>query len=963
MTAVATEGGAAPVQVMDIGSEIRGSALDPRTGTLWLATEAGLIAVTADAQGLTATARGSRELASVNVLAYDAATDRLVAGFADSVIALDREGGLRTLAVRDGHFELLAGSPFHLLPRVSLIRPPEGASLAESRPEIELYVEALCNDLPCEVPPGYLAGLRLTASLGDRLISEAFRFDPGRGRATAVTPSTLAEGENRGANRFTARATDAFGHESAPIDTAWTLLPPIRLVDSTKAPNQRPVVAMTAPADGARFVPGVGITLSATAADSDGTIAKVEFYRDGSTLLGTSVANPYALVWSNVAAGTYSLAAKATDNKGATTTSAPVSIVVAPPLNSPPTIVIDAPGEGTTFPAGGNLTLTASASDTDGTIARLEFYDGASLLGSVTGGASALTASWAVASLASGAHTLKATAIDNAGAGASATVRVQATAAPLVVITQPAACLLLEAPADVTLQADAFGPDVAIAQVAFYRGATLIGVATKEPYAVAWNGIAAGTYQVTAKATDTRGVVATSTAVTLGVAPANASPTVTLTAPNEGAAFPSGASIVLAATASDADGTIARVEFFNGGTMLGAATAAPYGIIWSNAVPGNHTLTARATDDGGATGTSAGVHITVVNAAPNVALIAPASETTFPAPATISVAATASDSDGSITSVTFFAGSIPIGTATAAPYAVTWSNVAAGTYVLTARAIDDVGATTTSAPVGVTVSANTPPNVVLTAPANGAGYAAPAVITLAASAGDADGYVTKVDFFQAATLLGTATSAPYTMTWSAAPAGNHVLTARATDNLGATATSVPVAITVSANGIPAVALTAPVTGSTFFAPATIVLAATASDSDGITRLDFYQGTTLLGSATAAPYTFVWDQVPAGSYSFTAVAIDTLGATARSPAAQIAVAPGMVVSSQPGLDGSTVADDVVLFRGFLSAPPNSGVSVNGRRAQLDADGNFYVNMLPLAAGSNTIEVVAMTQLGQ
>ncbi|MEP6679686.1 MAG: Ig-like domain-containing protein, partial [Betaproteobacteria bacterium] len=495
VTAVATEGGAAPVQVMDIGSEIRGSALDPRTGTLWLATEAGLIAVTADAQGLTATARGSRELASVNVLAYDAATDRLVAGFADSVIALDREGGLRTLAVRDGHFELLAGSPFHLLPRVSLIRPPEGASLAESRPEIELYVEALCNDLPCEVPPGYLAGLRLTASLGDRLISEAFRFDPGRGRATAVTPSTLAEGENRGANRFTARATDAFGHESAPIDTAWTLLPPIRLVDSTKAPNQRPVVAMTAPADGARFVPGVGITLSATAADSDGTIAKVEFYRDGSTLLGTSVANPYALVWSNVAAGTYSLAAKATDNKGATTTSAPVSIVVAPPLNSPPTIVIDAPGEGTTFPAGGNLTLTASASDTDGTIARLEFYDGASLLGSVTGGASALTASWAVASLASGAHTLKATAIDNAGAGASATVRVQATAAPLVVITQPAACLLLEAPADVTLQADAFGPDVAIAQVAFYRGATLIGVATKEPYAVAWNGIAAGTYQ------------------------------------------------------------------------------------------------------------------------------------------------------------------------------------------------------------------------------------------------------------------------------------------------------------------------------------------------------------------------------------------------------------------------------------------------------------------------------------
>ena len=70
----------------------------------------------------------------------------------------------------------------------------------------------------------------------------------------------------------------------------------------------------------------------------------------------------------------------------------------------------------------------------------------------------------------------------------------------------------------------------------------------------------------------------------------------------------------------------------------------------------------------------------------------------------------------------------------------------------------------------------------------GASYFAPATITLAATATDSDGTVIRVDFYQGATLIGTAASAPYTYTWTGATPGNYALTARATDNRGAATT-------------------------------------------------------------------------------------------------------------------------------------------------------------------------------
>ena len=72
-------------------------------------------------------------------------------------------------------------------------------------------------------------------------------------------------------------------------------------------------------------------------------------------------------------------------------------------------------------------------------------------------------------------------------------------------------------------------------------------------------------------------------------------------------------------------------------------------------------------------------------------------------------------------------------------------------------------------------------------------------LTLSATAADADGSVSKVDFFSGTTLLGTATAAPYQLSWTPAAAGAYTLTAKATDNAGVSTTSAALSLSVTAS--------------------------------------------------------------------------------------------------------------------------------------------------------------------
>jgi len=170
----------------------------------------------------------------------------------------------------------------------------------------------------------------------------------------------------------------------------------------------------------------------------------------------------------------------------------------------------------------------------------------------------------------------------------------------------------------------------------------------------------------------------------------------------------------------------------------------------------------------------------------------------FIAPATIAIAATAADSDGTVAKVDFYQGTTLLGTSTTAPYSFTWTSVADGSYSLTAVATDDRGGTSTSAPVSITVNVNAPPTISITSPGSGGMFTALANITLTADAADPDGTIVSVAFYSGTTLISTRNAPPYSIVWTGVPQGTYTLTAVATDNVGATTTSAAVPITVNA---------------------------------------------------------------------------------------------------------------------------------------------------------------------
>jgi hypothetical protein len=160
---------------------------------------------------------------------------------------------------------------------------------------------------------------------------------------------------------------------------------------------------------------------------------------------------------------------------------------------------------------------------------------------------------------------------------------------------------------------------------------------------------------------------------------------------------------------------------------------------------------------------------------------------------------------------------------------------------LTAIATDNNGVATVSSSVNFTV--NDLPGVYVSSPANGAQYTFPSTISLAANATDGDGYITKVDFYDNGSLVGSnsvSNSVQYHLNYAYPAPGVHSITAVATDNAGATKTSAPVNFTVnSATG----------NGTALFVVNSTTL--TTIDSNIKTRLENFGLTVTIKTASAA----------------------------------------------------------------------------------------------------------------
>jgi hypothetical protein len=107
-----------------------------------------------------------------------------------------------------------------------------------------------------------------------------------------------------------------------------------------------------------------------------------------------------------------------------------------------------------------------------------------------------------------------------------------------------------------------------------------------------------------------------------------------------------------------------------------------------------------------------------VNQPPVITMSNPADGATFTAPATIAFSANASDTDGTVTRVEFYAGPNMIGAVNSAPYSYNWTSVPAGVYTVYALARDNSGNVTTTAQRTVTVRGNTPTTAIFTPSSN-----------------------------------------------------------------------------------------------------------------------------------------------------------------------------------------------------------------------------------------------------
>lgn len=631
-----------------------------------------------------------------------------------------------------------------------------------------------------------------------------------------------------------------------------------------------PTVSVAATPDNATAP--AAITLNATANAVSGAMHYVEFF-NGGTLLGKVIQAPYVFNWTDVPAGEHVVTAKATNSVSRSSVSAPVIVQVNAGSNPTSTELTVAPRsslEGQPVTA----TVTVTGSNLTGYVCLRRDSEPACLkmLQLMEGNASTTLPAEAL-----GAHTLVASYSGDADNQASMSSIANYAVHGMRMSWHPVNPSIEHA-ATVTVKVFGNNPT---GTVTLKNGSTTIGsVALSGGQALFTPTFSTlGVHELTAEyGGDSNNAAMTTSANVEVVSPPTVSMTVT---PNDAIEREK---IVLNAAATAGSGTLKMVEFFNGTSKLGTSFLAPYAIDWYDTVPGEYTVTAKATNSYGVSTTSAPITIRVK---PNVTVSLTATPNNIPAPATITLHATAAAINDTIAKVEFYSGGKLLCMVTQAPYVFDWTGVAAGDYSVIARATDNLGNSAITTPITVRVKPEERINPTVSMTATPDNAVAPAAIMLNATASDADGTVSKVEFFNGETLLGTVPDAPYLFNWTNVLAGEYAITAKVTDNRGNSTISASVTVSVKAH--PTVSLTATPNNAT--PPATITLSATAADADGtVTQVEFFNGATLLGTVTEAPYVFNWTNVPAGEYTITAKATDNQGNSTVSTAVTVTVKP-------------------------------------------------------------------------
>lgn len=295
----------------------------------------------------------------------------------------------------------------------------------------------------------------------------------------------------------------------------------------------------------------------------------------------------------------------------------------------------------------------------------------------------------------------------------------------------------------------------------------------------------------------------------------------------------------------------------------------------------------------------------------------------------------------------------------------------------------DMQLTVTNTPYLLTNTAPVvPPTLTITAPANNSSVVQGATVTINADATAAAGAtISKVEFFDGTTSLGSDTAAPYSgslVTTLATTVGDHTIRVVATDSKSASTTN-SIVVKVTAALPPTLVIDAPANNTTVAQGDTVAINATATAAAGatISKVDFFDGATSLGSDTAAPYTANFATTGAtavGDHTIRVIATDSKSLSTTNSIIVKVIAPATppaVVITAPTA-GANVAQGTSVT---VNATATAGVGATITKVEffdgltslgVDTTAPYSANFATAAAtalGDHTLRAVATDSKGQ
>lgn len=384
-------------------------ATDPQTGQLWVLGQQSLFAYRRD--GSSALARDLRDfgIANPSTLAFDFTSQAVWVGHQQGLSRIGTSGQLAATFPADAKTTAVSigRAPVQITPVVTILAPADGSLINNAAPTLRVKYDALCGASSCGFPNSFFSSFTLTATVGGAQVGSSFVFDSATGTASYTPPTGLAEGTIT----FTAQAHDAFGHDSAAVSSTFTI--------DTIAP----VFQNVAPPTGTVFTTTASVTITGSVDDPSATV------RLGPASQGANFSFAVTLV-----EGANAFTLEARDAAGNLSTF-PLTYTFSPPVNAPPTVSITRPLTQTGYSAPASVHVFANASDSDGSVSKVDFLVDGSVRATVTAPGSFDAT---LAGIGAGTHTLTARATDNLNGTATSAPITISVVAPSITITSPA---------------------------------------------------------------------------------------------------------------------------------------------------------------------------------------------------------------------------------------------------------------------------------------------------------------------------------------------------------------------------------------------------------------------------------------------------------------------------------------------------------------------------------------------